>query len=42
MIAQAAADNLFHLAVVKINAWSEFSHRQGRANHYAWASSSTK
>ena len=42
LIAQGAADNLLHLAVVQINAWSEFCHRLPRTNHYDGVNSSTK
>ena len=42
IIAQGAADNLFYLAVVQINAWSEFCHRLPRTNHYDASNSSTK
>lgn len=42
VIAQRATDDLFHLAVVQVNAWSEFCHRVPRTNHYAERNSSTK
>ena len=42
IIAQSAAHDLFYLAVVKINAWSEFCHRLPRTNHYDASNSSTK
>jgi hypothetical protein len=41
-IAQGAADNLFDLAVVEIDAWTKFCHRARQTNHYDAANSSTK
>jgi hypothetical protein len=42
IIAQGAADDLFYLTVMKVDAWAKFCHGVGQENHYHRASSRTK
>ena len=42
IIAQGAADDLFYLTVMKVDAWAKFCHGVGQENHYHKASSRTK